>query len=336
MKFDYVIGNPPYQESRDDTKDIPIYHSFMDAAYTVADKVELITPARFLFNAGATPKKWNEKMLLDKHLKVLSYKQKSDEVFAGTDIKGGVVVTFRNLRKDYGAIEVFTSHPELNSIRSKIGNVRSISEIMILQLKFDLDKLYSDYPKMRDNIGSEGRERRFTSNIFERVSLFNNKKLSDDYITVIGLENNKRITKYFPMKYIDDTHKNLLKYKVLIPKSNGSGALGETLSTPIIAEPYVGYTFSFIGIGCFDTRKEADNVMKYIKTKFARTALGILKITQDNLPEKWRFVPLQDFTSKSDIDWSKSIHEIDLQLYKKYGLDDNEIKFIETHVKEMA
>lgn len=336
MKFDYVIGNPPYQESRDDTKDIPVYHGFMDAAYTVADRVELITPARFLFNAGATPKKWNEKMLLDKHLKVLSYKQKSDEVFAGTDIKGGVAVTFRDARKDYGAMEVFTSHPELNSIRNKIGNARSISEIMILQLKFDLDKLYRDYPEMRNNIGSEGRERRFTSNIFERVSLFNDKKVSDDYITVIGLENNKRITKYFPIKYIDNTHKNLSKYKVLIPKSNGSGALGETLSTPIIAEPFVGYTFSFIGIGGFDTRKEADNLMKYIKSKFARTGLGILKITQDNLPEKWRFVPLQDFTSKSDIDWSKSIHEIDLQLYKKYGLDANEIKFIETHVKEMA
>lgn len=335
MKFDVAIGNPPYQESRNDTKDIPVYHSFMDAAYTVADKVELITPARFLFNAGATPKKWNEKMLLDKHLKVLSYKQKSDEVFAGTDIKGGVVITFRNSKKDYGAIEVFTSYPELNSIRNKIGNVKSVSEIMILQLKFNLDKLYSDYPEMRNNIGSEGRERRFTSNIFERVPLFCDKKISDDYIMVIGLENNKRITKYFPIKYVDDTHKNLFKYKVMIPKSNGSGAIGEVLSTPLIGEPLIGYTFSFIGIGAFDTRKEAENAMKYIKSKFVRTGLGILKITQDNLPEKWRFVPLQDFTDKSDIDWSKSVNEIDLQLYKKYNLDADEINFIETHVKPM-
>lgn len=75
--------------------------------------------------------------------------------------------------------------------------------------------------------------------------------------------------------------------------------------------------------------------MKYIKSKFVRTGLGILKITQDNLPEKWRFVPLQDFTDKSDIDWSKSVNEIDLQLYKKYNLDADEINFIETHVKPM-
>ena len=64
--------------------------------------------------------------------------------------------------------------------------------------------------------------------------------------------------------------------------------------------------------------------------------LGVLKITQDNTKEKWKFVPLQNFTSNSDIDWSKSIHEIDLQLYRKYGLDDKEINFIESHVKEMA
>ena len=63
--------------------------------------------------------------------------------------------------------------------------------------------------------------------------------------------------------------------------------------------------------------------------------LGVLKITQHNSPEKWAYVPLQDFTSNSDIDWSKSVKEIDEQLYKKYSLDPSEIEFIESHVKEM-
>ena len=76
--------------------------------------------------------------------------------------------------------------------------------------------------------------------------------------------------------------------------------------------------------------------MKYIKTKFARTLLDVLKVTQDNDRGVWKYVPLQDFTPSSDIDWSKSIHEIDLQLYRKYGLSAEEIEFIETHVKEMA
>ena len=77
-------------------------------------------------------------------------------------------------------------------------------------------------------------------------------------------------------------------------------------------------------------------MLKYIKSKFCRVMLGILKITQHNPGPKWKYVPLQDFTQESDIDWSKSIPEIDQQLYKKYGLDEKEIQFIESHVKEMA
>ena len=75
--------------------------------------------------------------------------------------------------------------------------------------------------------------------------------------------------------------------------------------------------------------------MKYIKAKFCRVMLGILKVTQDNPPKKWKYVPLQDFTSMSDIDWLQSVSDIDKQLYKKYGLSEEEIQFIESHVKEM-
>lgn len=104
----------------------------------------------------------------------------------------------------------------------------------------------------------------------------------------------------------------------------------------MIAAPYEGYTQSFIGIGAFDSEEEATAAFKYIKTKFSRAMLGILKITQDNNRDTWRMVPLQDFTSHSDIDWSKSVAEIDQQLYRKYDLTADEIEFIETHVKEMA
>lgn len=89
-------------------------------------------------------------------------------------------------------------------------------------------------------------------------------------------------------------------------------------------------------IGSFETLIEAENLAKYIKTRFSRAALGVLKVTQDITPTKWAYVPLQDFTPASDIDWSKSIPEIDRQLYAKYGLDQSEIDFIESHVKEMT
>lgn len=104
---------------------------------------------------------------------------------------------------------------------------------------------------------------------------------------------------------------------------------------PLVAYPGEGHTQTFISIGKFSSEEEAQNEVKYIKTKFTRALLGILKVTQDNKKGVWKYVPLQDFSAHSDIDWSKSIHEIDFQLYKKYGLSPDEIEFIESHVKEM-
>lgn len=90
-----------------------------------------------------------------------------------------------------------------------------------------------------------------------------------------------------------------------------------------------------MSVGKFETLAEAIAVLKYIKSKFARTLLGTLKVTQDNPRETWLNVPLQDFTEKSDIDWSKSVAEIDQQLYKKYHLSDEEIAFIDSMIKPM-
>jgi len=92
MKFDFVIGNPPYQdETLGENKGFapPVYHLFLQEAYKIADKVEMIHPARFLFNAGSTPKEWNEEMLNDPHFKVLHYEEDASKVFNGTLIRGG-------------------------------------------------------------------------------------------------------------------------------------------------------------------------------------------------------------------------------------------------------
>jgi len=336
MKFDFVIGNPPYQESKDDTRDAPVYYNFMDEAYKIGEKVELITPGRFLFNAGATPKIWNEKMLKDKHLKVLEYNPISAEVFSNTDIKGGVVVTYRDSQKEFNAIEIFTAFPELNSLRSKINMNKSLSDIIYSSASYRIsERFHLDFPNESSKLKPSARKF-FATNFFDIVSedvVFNNKK-SVSCIGLYGRKNNERVMKYIERKYVIDPG-NLDKYKVFVPKSNGSGAIGEVLSTPLIGQPLIGHTQSFISIGNFDNKEEAEACLKYIKTKFARTLLGILKITQDNPPEKWKYIPLQDFTSNSDIDWSKSIPEIDKQLYKKYNLSKEEIDFIETKVKAM-
>lgn len=344
MKFDYIVSNPPYQETRENTSDMPVYHLFLDSAYKVADVVETINPARYLFNAGKTPEEWNKKMLNDVHLKILMYEIDSSKMFgSGVDIKGGVVIQLYNNKKTYESIGVFSSFDEMRSIYQKIkndlANNGNLSQIMILQNRYNLENLFMDHPELQFVLSKDGKERRMVSSCFEKNSCFTEERVLEDDFKVLGIQKLKRIYKYINKKYIEDNG-NLMKYKVIIPNSNGSGAIGEVISTPLIGEPLIGepligYTQSFIGVGSFDSKNEAENALKYVKSKFCRATLGLLKATQSNSPDKWLFVPLQDFTTSSDIDWSKSISEIDKQLYKKYNLSDNEIEFIEKNVKEM-
>ena len=342
--FDYVIGNPPYQEEfggsgENKTFGAPVYNKFIDAAYEISDKVELIHPARFLFNAGSTPADWNKKMLSDEHLQILNYVEKSGDVFPNTKIRGGVCVSYHDKTQKHDPIHIFTIFPALNGILKKVMSsvdFQSISDIMFLQNRFNLEALYNDYPQYRSLIGSNGKDKRFETGIFEKIPLFSATPQNSDDIKVYGVINKKRLFRYFPKKYTELRHDNLDKYKTLIMKSNGEGLFGEQLAAVEILKPNEAFTRSFLSFGKFDTSEEAQNCRKYIMTKFARALLDAKKVTQDNPIDTWECVPLQNFGTTSDIDWSKSVHEVDLQLYRKYGLDENEIDFIETHVKEMA
>lgn len=339
VKFDVVIGNPPYQNEGIGVvaRDEPIYHKFMDLSYSVADKAVLITPARFLFNAGQTPKAWNKQMLEDEHLKVLYYEQDSSKVFPNTDIKGGIVVTYRDNSSNFGAIETFTSFEELNSILHKVTleKFTSLNSILYGKSSYKFtSELYIKHPELKGRV-SQNEEKSIGSNIFEKLpEIFSNSK-GNNLIGIYGRENNNRVMKWVDKSFVQ-SHPNLNKFKVLIPASNGSGAIGEVLSTPLIGEPLIGYTQTFISFGAFDNKEEAENLLKYVKTKFMRVMLGTMKVTQHNQSkEVWKNVPMQNFTSTSDIDWSQSIAEVDQQLYKKYGLSEEEIQFIESKVKEM-
>lgn len=155
-------------------------------------------------------------------------------------------------------------------------------------------------------------------------------------LAIYGLVNNKRSVKYVSKLYpIDINVDKIQKFNVQIPKASGNGKFGETITDPFITKPNEIVTETFINIGAFDTEQIAKNVLSYIKTKFFRALLSIKKTTQDISKRKFEYVPLQDFTEDSDIDWTQSIHEIDQQLYEKYELAEDEIQYIEENVKEM-
>jgi len=336
MKFNTIVGNPPYQITTEGTSDNPVYHLFMDIAFQISEKVSFITPGRFLFNAGKTPKEWNKKMLSDKHFKVVWYESDSTKVFPNVEIKGGVVVTYRDKLQEFMEIGIFTSNPLLSSIVNKVSSsiyFSSISNIIHSQNKFKLDVLFNDFPNYKKIIGSNGTEKRLTTSIFEQLEVFKENESEND-VRILGLKNNTRIFRFIKSKYIEN-HLHLKKYKVLLPFSNGSGIFGETLSSPLVVGPFTGFTQSFISIGIFDSKNEADACHKYIQTKFARAMLGVLKATQHNSKDVWNFVPLQNFTSTSDIDWSQSLADIDSHLYANYGLSEEEVAFIEGMIKVM-
>jgi type II restriction enzyme len=341
MKFDVIIGNPPYQEEVEGTSNPPIYNFFMDESYKNGQIVELITPARWLFNAGKTPKEWNKKMLSNSYLKVLTYERDSSKIFSNTDIKGGVTITYYDSEKKISPIGHFIIYDEMRSVKEKIQPFldTNLSSWIYAPESYKFTKLMHDEHIDLEEKMSAGHKYDVTTNVLDKLKdiVFFENKPNDgkEYVRIIGLENTKRVYRWILSSYINPPN-NFNNYKVILPKSNGSGVFGETLSSPFVGEKRVGHTQTFISVGQLKTKTEADSLLKYLKTKFCRALLSILKVTQDNKRATWAYVPLQDFTSSSDIDWSKSIAEIDEQLFDKYGLDETERNFIRTKVKEMA
>lgn len=340
-KFYAVIGNPPYQEQNDDNnRQAPIYPAFMDSSYAIGERVELITPARFLFDAGQTAKAWNRKMLNDEHLRVMTYSADGASYFPGTDIKGGIAVTYRDTTKVLGPIGTFTSFPELNSIVNHVRSYvdarsgRYMNSIVAPRGNYRFTpEFVADYPTVVDNLG-KGTGNMFGSNVFNgRAGQAFERPLQNSFRFLCRIDG-KRSYRYVDRKYVQPND-FADKFNVAISQANGRGAFGEALSTPELLVAGDCTTDTYLSVGCFATVAEADNLAKYIRSKFARALLGVKKVTQNTPPAVWAYVPVQNFTPNSDIDWSQSVADIDRQLYAKYGLDDEEIQFIESHVKEM-
>jgi superfamily II DNA or RNA helicase len=364
MKFDAVVGNPPYQDEEEtNNRKTPIYPYFYDSSFAISNISILISPARFLFDAGLTNKEWNRKMLNDEHLKVLLYEDDASKIFPNTDIKGGVAIIKRDTNYRYGRIEQFIKSEDIRRLYERIKKFEfsPLSNIIIGGRADFLmnEEFHKAYPNAKNDLlcaiqesaslkGKDiptslapGSDNEIVTSTLEVLSYaFVPEKPSDsnDYYEIVGVVKNKRVSAWIKKEYLTTRrpdNNNIDFYKVFIPKSMGSGTFGETLSQPLIGYPGMTSTPTFLRIGMFNTKNEAENCAKYIKSKFARAILGIKKVTQDNAVPVWVNIPLQNFTENSDIDWSKSISEIDQQLYKKYGLSEDEISFIESMIKPM-
>ena len=225
----------------------------------------------------------------------------------------------------------------MQSVHDKVvtrNDFEPLSKIIYPPESFHFTRRFHEDNPNAAKLLSDGHADDLTTNVFDKLTKYFFDDKPDDgheYIQIFGLQRMRRVYKWIRRDYVRN-ETNLDKFKVILPKSNGSGAIGEVLSTPLVGLPLVGCTQTFITVGAFDTRDEAEACLTYIKSKFARAMLGILKATQHNPPATWAKVPLQDFSASSDIDWRG---EVDEQLYRKYGLSAAEVDFIESHVKAM-
>lgn len=345
MKFDFVIGNPPYQDSVQDKGDraSPIYDKFMDAAFGIADVVLLIHPARFLFDAGQTPKAWNRKMLNDEHFRVLQYEQDSSVYFPSVDIKGGIAISVHNSLEEYGCIGTFSAFPEMNAVIRKVSekekNGQYLSSIIASQGLYRFSPLFFDeHPEAKSQMGA-GTGNKIVSSVMEKLpDIFLAEEPaggSGEYVRMMGRIKGRREYRYIRRSYLC-SNDYLDTYNLFIPEANNTGSFGETLTEPAVGRPGEGAADTYLSAGTFGTAQEAENMARYMRTRFFRALLGVKKVTQHCPPTVWTLIPVQDFTGDSDIDWNLPVDMLDQQLCDKYNISEEERLFLKTHVKPMA
>ncbi|MDE6230116.1 MAG: Eco57I restriction-modification methylase domain-containing protein, partial [Muribaculaceae bacterium] len=256
VKIKAIVGNPPYQEVNEGNGNgaNPLYHLFIDLGRKLSPIGSMIHPARFLFKAGKTPKEWNDKILSDPHFKVVDYWVKSIDVFSNVDVKGGIAITMWNENEKCGPIGFFSPYPEVKNILRKVQsyNPQSFSDFVYPRDLYKLtENLYKENP-WAEGRQSQGHRLDIGSSIFEIFPelFFDSAPNEKEYIGLYGLLGRDRVTKWIKRKYVK-LPDNIDKFKVLVPKSNGSGAIGEVLSTPVIGVPVIGHTLTFLSIGSF-------------------------------------------------------------------------------------
>ncbi|WP_270773010.1 Eco57I restriction-modification methylase domain-containing protein [Pauljensenia sp. OF14-1SRA] len=336
--FDVTVANPPYQKAMAGTSDRQIYPDFMDFAFRVSPLACFVTPARFLFNAGKTSKKWNRQVLSDPHVSVSLFEADSRRVFPVVEVKGGIAVTLRDTNVSLAPIGSFIPDHELRSI---VARVHAITDNFLDQIVFAPESyrftsvLHVEYPQAIERV-SAGHSFDVTTNCFDVLPEVFHDVAHRGMIGVLGRQNNRRLVKFIDRRYVHD-HPNLNAWKVALAKSNGAGKLGEVLAPPVLLSPGFAHTQSFISIGAFGTRKEAEELATFLHTKFARLLLGSLKVTQDNKRAVWANVPNLVSKAPADlsIDWESLVPVIDSQLADFFGLSKAEKAFVNERAQEM-
>lgn len=329
MKFNAIVGNPPYQIMDGGTKSsaTPIYNSFVDMVKKLDSQYSsLIIPARW-YGGGKGLDQFRDNMLEDRHIIKLHDFIHSEDCFPTVEIKGGLCYFLRDQAQE-APCHIFTHNQNIIEQKPRYLKIEGcdvhirFEEALDILSKVNNKRIssFDSYVSTQKPFGLRtfvhGKNKPFSNS----VTLYENGGVG--YISRNDVEKNDVL--------ID-------KYKIFISRAYnaGDGFPHQIIGKPIIGEPASCCTETYILIGPYEEKDICLNVEKYIRSKFLRFMVMLKKSSQQIPSTVFTLVPNQDFTAQSDIDWSKSIPEIDQQLYRKYNLSEDEINFIEKMIKPM-
>jgi site-specific DNA-methyltransferase (adenine-specific) len=338
MKFDVIVGNPPYQLSDGGAQAsaIPLYHKFVQQAKKLNPKyLTMIIPARW-YSGGRGLDEFREEMLSDKRTKEIHDFPNTADCFPGVNIRGGVCYFLWDANhksdckiynhKGEGQFNVLTRPMKESKFDIFIRHNEAIT--IVNKVVNDKEKTFEEYVSSLRPFGFRGyfvNDEKFNQSEkgLKKPVMCYGKGRKVGYVEFEEILNNKN--------WID-------RFKVFTPRANNIGTeLPDDNFNTFIGKPNSICTESYLVLGA-DLNLNNDsalNLKKYFITRFARFLHSVAKSSQDATSKTFRFVPLQDFTKKSEIDWSKDISEIDIMLYKKYGFTKEEVAFIESMIRPM-
>lgn len=318
MKFDVIIGNPPYQLSDGGAQAsaIPLYHKFVQQAKKLRPKyLSMIIPSRW-FAGGKGLDEFRDQMLNDNSIREIHDFLNASDCFPGVDIKGGVCFFLWD-RDNKGLCKVSTH--ESNAIVS-------VAERPLLEKDTDIFVRYNQAIPTLHKV-KDFNEKSFsllvsTRKPFGFATNFKFYEKTDFDGSVKIYANNKDIG-YIKKSLVTLNQQWIDKHKLFVPYAIGSGDSKTDVIKTIYASPNSCCTETYLVVGPFGSKEECENVQSYINTKFFHFLITLRKNTQHTTKPVYQFVPIQDFSEK----WT------DEKLYKKYNLTEEEINFIELTVR---
>lgn len=342
MKFDAIVGNPPYMEMDGGAQVSakPLYNEFVDISKKIEPNyISLIIPTRW-YAGGKGLDAFRESMLNDKRLAILHDFLDPEQVFPRTNIRGGICYFLWD--KAYGEADALTevvTHGQGEGITKVARSLKSGEMDIFIRHHAALNIInkvlgFTNFESLEKHVSSA---KAFG---FRTFFISDKRFRSNDSSLKIPIKCFGRggAVGFVEKEEISSNQKWIELWKVYVPESNNIGTeLNDDNQNSFVGAPKTICTETFLVIGAnLELNKfSAKNLSQYLRSRFARFLHSIMKTSQHGTAKTYKFVPVQDFTQNSDIDWSKSIPEIDQQLYSKYGLNKDEIDFIESMIKPM-